>query len=154
MRESNSTDYGAAVYLRMVAVTAAVTAAITAFVVAGPLGLLIGLPFALMGLAIGVPIAALIGAPVWFAGWRLGLRLGWRPDMIAVLSALLVGLVWVAATKYIDMHLPYNLPRGQDDPIPLPGLVEGLLAAMARSSYVALLVALFVAMRFYGEARD
>lgn len=154
MAQRISADYGPAVYLRMVAVTAAVTAAIMAFFIAGPVGLLFGLPFALMGLAIGVPIAALIGAPVWFACWRLGLRLGWRPDMIAVLSALLVGLVWVAATKYLDMQLPYNQPRGENDPIVLPGLVENLLAAMASSSYASLLVAPFVAMRFYGEARD
>ncbi len=142
--------YGVKTYLQMVTVTAAISAAVVAFGAAGPLGLFIGLPFAAIGLTIGVPLAALVGAPVWFGIWGFGLWMRWRSDTIAVLAAFLIGLVWVAATKYIDMHLPHNRPRGPDDPIVLPGILESMMSMLAATSYIPLLVGMFVSMRFYG----
>lgn len=154
MMAASGKGYGMAMYLQMVTVTGTATAAVAMVVAAGPLGLLFGLPFALTGLAIGLPLAALVGTPVWIAIWRVGLGLRWRPDAIAVLAAFLIGLIWIAATKCIDMQLPYNQPHGSDEPIHLPGRLEVVWGAMTRSSHIALLIAPFVAMRLYGGARD
>ncbi len=138
----------------MVAATAVATAVATAFLAAGPLGLLIGLPLMLFGLGFGIPLAAVIGAPVWFGIWRVGTRLRWRSDTIAVTAAMTIGFIWIGVAAFAERHMLHNQMTGPNEPIHAHGMVEIVFAALFRSSYIALLVAPFVAMRFYGGERD
>ncbi|HQU66652.1 MAG TPA: hypothetical protein PLI43_00480 [Albidovulum sp.] len=146
-------DHGPAVYLTLMSRTAVIAAALTAFMAAGPLGLIVGIPFMLLALLIGWPMAALFGLPIWFATWRVGLRLGWSADAIGVFAALLIGLAWSGLINIIVMHLPSRQPRGYGAPILLPGKLEVMLGAMAQSSYIVTIVALFVAMHYYSGAK-